>query len=244
MGEFSGRRIMVTGAGSGLGLATANLLSNEGAVVIGVDLHFSDELSDSVCTHTADVCDRAALAEIAAGAAARFGPIEGLAAFAGIEMPGRLDEISIDQWRRVFDINVIGSANAVAALLPDLSNAGKCASVVLCSSQLSLSGGRDCVSYAASKGAINAMTRSLAVDHAASGLRVNAVAPGATQTPMMDRAFTGVSLEAQNAARMRHALGRFGKASETAQAAAFLLSPRSSFITGVVLPVDGGWTAA
>jgi NAD(P)-dependent dehydrogenase (short-subunit alcohol dehydrogenase family) len=244
MGEFTGRRIMVTGAASGLGRETADLLAREGATVIAVDLNPAEVASADVLTFAADVSDRRALFEIVKQTNQRVGPIDGLAAFAGIEMPGRIEAISVDQWRRVLDINVLGSANAVAAVLPDLIKAGHGASVVLCSSQLSLAGGRDCVAYAASKGAINSMVRSLAVDHAASGLRVNAVAPGATETPMMDRSFADVSLDAQDAARMRHALGRFGKASETAEAAAFLLSMRSSFITGVVLPVDGGWTAA
>jgi len=242
MSRFENRIVMVTGAGSGLGLETANLLAREGARVIAVDLGFSDALHAGARRCIVDVRDIAALRQAVEEARSAMGPVDGLATFAGIEMTGRIDAVSVEDWRRVLDINVVGSANAVLAVLPDLERSGRGA-VVLCSSQLSLAGGRDCVAYAASKGAINAMCRSLAIDHAASGIRVNAVAPGATETPMMTRAFSEVSLAAQELAKARHALGRFGKPHETATAAAFLLSEEASFITGTVLPVDGGWSA-
>lgn len=243
MGRFLGRTIAVTGAGSGLGLATANLLSSEGANVVGLDIAFSPELTDSVLRVPVDVRDLDGLVAAYTRGRDMFGAFDGLATFAGIEMPGRIDAISPDDWRRVLDINVVGSANAVQALLPDLRQS-RLSAILLCSSQLSLAGGRNCVAYAASKGAINSMCKSLAVDHAADGIRVNAVAPGATDTPMMTRAFADLSLIAQQAAMNRHALGRFGKPQETAMAAAFLLGEQASFITGVVLPVDGGWCAA
>ena len=191
----------------------------------------------------ADVRDLTALNTIAGEMHDLRTPFDGLVTFAGIEMPGRLETLGDHDWRKVFDINVIGSANAITALTSDLKQSKK-ASVVLCSSQLSLSGGRDCVAYAASKGAINAMCRSLAIDYALDGIRFNAVAPGATETPMMSRSFEHISQEQKEQSRNRHAMHRFGTADETAAAACFLLSDEASFITGTILPVDGGWAAA
>lgn len=243
MADFDKRIIVVTGAASGLGAATAKLLASRGASVIGIDRTEVDQSAGLARSFIADVTDDERLIAIAAEVRSDLGTVSGLATFAGIEVMGGLEAVELASWRRIFDINVIGSANAVRAFLPDLEASGRGA-VVLCSSQLSLSGGRECVAYSASKGAINSMCRSLAIDLAARGIRVNAVAPGATETPMMERAFASAPPEVRDMARLRHAMGRFGQPHETAAAASFLLAEEASFITGVVLPVDGGWTAA
>jgi NAD(P)-dependent dehydrogenase (short-subunit alcohol dehydrogenase family) len=215
------------------------LLTSEGARVLALDVAFPGDLPEAAQTFVVDLRDADELEAIARRAE---GSVHGLASFAGIERGGRIDEVSASDWREVFDVNVIGTVNAVRSFLPDL--VAQRGAIVLCSSQLSLAGARDCVAYAASKGAINSLCRSLAVDHAEQGVRVNAVAPGATVSPMMTRAFLNLSAAAQEAVRKRHALGRFGRAEETAAAASFLLSDEASFISGVVLPVDGGWSAA
>lgn len=230
---LAGKVIVVTGSASGLGRATAARLAERGATVAGFD-----RAGDP----PGDVTDAAAVDAFVAGVVARHGRLDGLATFAGIELGGGIEAVCADDWRRVLEVNVVGTANAVRAGMPHL--VATRGAVVLCSSQLSLSGAAGCVAYAASKGAINAMARALALDHAAEGVRVNAVAPGATETPMMARAFAGLDAADVARALAHHPLGRFGQPADTAAAAAFLLSDEAAFITGVVLPVDGGWTAA
>lgn len=237
--DLAGKTYVVTGAGSGIGHAATVLLCGRGARVVALDRRFPAEMPDLAECCIANVCDSLELAD-----ALRLCPdgVDGLATFAGIEMPGRIDELDMPSWHRVFEVNVFGTVRTVQTFLPALQK--RRGAVVLCSSQLSLAGGRGCVAYAASKGAINTLCRSLAVDHAADGIRVNAIAPGATETPMMDRAFKGVELEQRESLRLRHAMGRFGQPIESAEAAVFLLTPAASFISGAVLPVDGGWCAA
>ncbi|MES2666146.1 MAG: SDR family oxidoreductase [Pseudomonadota bacterium] len=237
--RFGGKTIVVTGAGSGIGHALTGLLCREGARVLALDRRFPHAMPDSAECHSTNVCDPSELAE-----AARRCPdgIHGIATFAGIEMGGRIDTLDMAAWQRVFEVNVFGTVRTIQTFLPALmQNRG---AIVLCSSQLSFVGARDCVAYAASKGAINTLCRSLALDHAGDGIRVNAIAPGAIDTPMMARAFRDQPDSAREDSRLRHALHRFGQPEECATAAAFLLGDGASFITGTVLPVDGGWCAA
>ncbi|WP_440803312.1 SDR family NAD(P)-dependent oxidoreductase [Paracoccus sp. 22332] len=237
--RFEGRTFAVTGAGSGIGLATTTLLCRQGARVLAIDRCFPAPMPDSAECLIANVCDASELAELARGCSKG---LDGIATFAGIEMPGRLDQVDLSSWHRVFEVNVFGTVRTIQAFLPALAQ--RQGAIVLCSSQMSLAGGRDCAAYAASKGAINALCRSLALDYTQQGIRVNAIAPGAIETPMMDRAFRNVNETHREASRKRHAMARFGRPEEPASAAAFLLGEEASFITGTVLPVDGGWLAA
>ena len=236
-GRFAGKTIVVTGAGSGIGHATTQKLCAEGAHVLALDICFANGMPPGAECLSVDVCSEDRLAE-----AARRVPegIDGLATFAGIEMGGRIDTLNLVGWQRVLDVNVLGTVRSIAAFLPALRR--RQGSILMCSSQLSLSGAEGCAAYAASKGAINSLCSSLALDHADEGIRVNAIAPGATETPMMTRAFRGKTRDAIEGARNRHALRRFGTPEESASAALFFLSDESGFVTGTVLPVDGGWT--
>lgn len=236
--SFDGKTIVVTGAASGIGYALTKALCAGGAKVLALDRRFPAMPEGAECLAT-NVCDMTELA-----VAAHHAPdgVDGIATMAGIEMGGRIDELDIAGWHRVFEVNVFGTVRTIQAFMPGLLR--RRGAIVLCSSQLSLAGARDCPAYAASKGAVNALCRSLAVDHAAQGIRVNAIAPGAIETPMMTRAFVGKAEASRRAVRARHAMDRFGTSAEAAAAAAFLLGDSAGFITGTVLPVDGGWAAA
>ncbi|WP_449415542.1 SDR family NAD(P)-dependent oxidoreductase [Ochrobactrum teleogrylli] len=241
--RFSGKRIVVTGAASGLGYATAFQLVQEGAQVIGLDRQVPSERIHGVEFYTVDVTNRAQVDECVNAVRADSGPFNAVAAFAGIECSGAIETVEDADWMRCFQVNLMGSVNVVRAVLDDLKRV-RGGNILLCSTQLSISGGRNCIAYATSKGAINSFCKSLALDCAPFHIRVNAVAPGAIKTPMMDRVFSHTSPEAIEASRLRHPLGRFGTAQEVAKLACYLLSDEASFITGTVMPIDGGWTAA
>ena len=159
---------------------------------------------------------------------------------AGILTPNLpVDELPADDFRRAYEVNVIGTVNACQAFGPLLR--ARRGAVVNVASQAALVSLPQQAAYTAAKGAVAAFTRSLAIDWAESGVRANAVAPGFTMTPMTEAFFENETFTA--AATGRIPLGRILTADEIAGAIVFLASPLASAITGVVLPVDGGWTA-
>lgn len=231
------RIVIVTGAASGIGAACVTLFRVEGATVIGVDIKGAD--------HDADVSDVAASARVADAVLAAHGRIDGLVTAAGMSFGKRLIDASEVEFDRVFAVNVKGTAFWIKAVLPHMI-ARRRGAIVTLASQLALAGGKGNAAYVASKGAVISLTRSVALDHAVDGVRANAVLPGATETPMLARAFARAPdpQAARAASRARHAMGRFGEAEEIARAALFLLSDEASFITGAALPVEGGWLVA
>jgi meso-butanediol dehydrogenase/(S,S)-butanediol dehydrogenase/diacetyl reductase len=224
---LDGAVAVVTGGASGIGEACSRLLRSSGANVHVVDLAADPPL---------DVTDRAALDALAG----RLDRLDILINAAGVLTENKpADELSVDDFRRNFEINVLGTFQACQAFGPLLRESG--GAVVNVASQAALVSLPSQAAYTTSKGAVAALTRSLAIDWAEHGVRVNAVAPGFTVTPMTEAFFENETFV--QAATRRIPLGRLLKPEEIAGAIVFLAGPLASAVTGVVLPVDGGWTA-
>ena len=222
---------IVTGGASGIGRAVSELLERNGAVARVVDLAGADPL---------DVTDRGALDRLAAEVEDAHGGLDVLVNAAGVLTPNLpADQLPVDDFRRAYEVNVIGTVNACQAFFPLLR--ARRGAIVNVASQAALVSLPQQAAYTAAKGAVAALTRSLAIDWAEHGIRVNAVAPGFTLTPMTEAFFENETFT--RAATGRIPLGRILDAEEIAGAIVFLASPFARAVTGVTLPVDGGWTA-
>lgn len=228
---LDGAVAVVTGGASGIGAAVVELLERSGAAVRDADLGGEEPV---------DVTDRATLDRLAAATRDAHGGLDVLVNAAGVLTPNLpADELPADDFRRAYEVNVVGTVNACQAFFPLL--AARRGAIVNVASQAALVSLPQQAAYTAAKGAVAALTRSLAIDWAAHGIRANAVAPGFTRTPMTAAFFENETFT--RAATERIPLGRILEAEEIAGAVVFLASPLASAVTGVVLPVDGGWTA-
>jgi NAD(P)-dependent dehydrogenase (short-subunit alcohol dehydrogenase family) len=252
MTALRGKVAVVTGAASGIGRATALLFAVEGARLALVDrdaagLAATREALEEPARHlalTGDVADADTVAAHAAEIAATLGGIDILVAAAGFSCGGTVETTDPADWNAVISANLGGTYLWARAAVPLMRAAGG-GSIITVASQLALAGGRGNAAYIAAKGAILSLTRTMAVDHAADSIRVNALVPGAIDTPLLARGLArGGDPEGARARSVaRHPLGRLGRPEEVARAALFLASGSSSFTTGAALPVDGGWLA-
>jgi NAD(P)-dependent dehydrogenase (short-subunit alcohol dehydrogenase family) len=252
--RLSGKVAVVTGGGSGIGAATARLFARQGARVAIVDqdeagakestVAIVENGGEAFCL-VSDVGDPDSSRRDAAAVLDRWGRIDILVAAAGFSCGGTVTTTDPAEWDGVFRTNVGGTWLWSRAVIPTMQTQGGGA-IVTFASQLALAGGRGNSAYIAAKGAILSLTRTMALDYAQDNIRVNAVVPGAIDTPMLRRSF-GRRAEpeaARAASRDRHAMRRFGHPDEVAEAALYLASAASSFTTGIALPVDGGWLVA
>jgi NAD(P)-dependent dehydrogenase (short-subunit alcohol dehydrogenase family) len=232
--NLAGKRVLVTGAGSGIGAATARRFAAEGAEVIVADLSpeaIADELDAQ-----AVVLDVRHEAEVEFAMA----DLDVLVNCAGIGSTTNAPETTLAVWENVFAVNARGTFLCCKYAIPGMAARGG-GSIVNIASVAGLVGLRDRAAYCASKGAVISLTRALAVDHVADGIRVNAVAPGTVDSPWVRRLVEDVG-ESLDALRARQPMGRLGTPEEIADAVAYLAA--AEFVTGSVLVIDGGLTAA
>lgn len=239
--RFAGRRALVTGAGSGIGAAVARRLSAEGAEVVLADADLEPveilarELGERTRALHLDV-------RYEEGMARAMGDLDVLINVAGVGSTKAAPDTPLEEWENVFAVNVRGPFLCCKHAIPGMAGRGG-GSIVNVASVAALVGLRNRAAYCASKGAVVAMTRALAVDHVADGVRVNAVCPGTVDSPWVRRLVEEAG-ESLDALRARQPMGRLGTPEEIAEAVAYLASDGAAFITGSILVIDGGLTAA
>lgn len=240
---FKEKVVVVTGGASGIGLATTKKLLSEGANVVILDLKMDEEIINSL-GETAlylkcDVSNEENVKNCIEEIIKKFDHIDYLVANAGIGgSASKPHEVSMDEWNKVISVNQTGIFLLNKYVINEMLRGGKGA-VVNTSSMYGLVGSTTSFAYSASKGAINQMTRSLALTYARDNIRVNAIAPGYVDTPILSMVPDNIKEAMGN----ELPIGRLGKDTEIANLICYLLSDDASFITGAIIPIDGGFTA-
>jgi meso-butanediol dehydrogenase/(S,S)-butanediol dehydrogenase/diacetyl reductase len=256
-GALEGKTVVITGAASGQGRAGAILFAREGANLALCDIDdagldetaklVAAEASVEVLTQRRDIAVTSEVAEFVAAVVERFGVIDVIYNNAGVMLRRSIEDTTEKDWDRVHDINVKGPFFLVKYALPALRKSSSGAVINVSSISGLLPPREGNTVYCSSKGAVMALTRAQARDLAPYGIRVNCLVPGPIDTPMPAGAFEKLPEDQRPAARAaavsRNIIKRFGTAEEVASVAVFLAGPAASYITGAMIPVDGGWTA-
>ena len=246
MGLHAGRVAIVTGAASGIGRATGELLAKGGASVIAQDMDAEalawTESAEGVLAQVGDVTSAQDNAAMVEAALENFGRLDVLVLNAGVTLPGMIDTLPLESFDHVLNVNLRGSVLGLKAAVPALSESGD-AAVVMTASVSGLGGDPGMWAYNVAKGGVVNLVRAAAVDLGHKGIRVNGVCPGPTRTRMTALIETAAP-EAFDALRRRVLLQRWAEPEEIAEVIGFLASPAASFVTGVLIPVDGGITAS
>lgn len=249
MKRFDGRTVVITGAGSGIGAASMKRLLDEGATVVAVDVTqagvdaaiASAADTDRVYGAVLDVCDHDAAVALLAEMRDKFGGLNGLINCAGITGAGSIVDTVPDKHRQIMAVNLDGTINMCQAFVLAVKDETGPRAIVNISSGAGLLGVPNRLSYVASKFGISGITKSMSPELGPLGIRVNAVAPGMTKTPLIEYMMN----DPENVARFnaKHPIGRIGEPEEIAAVIVFLLTDDASFMTGSVVSVDGGQTA-
>lgn len=240
---FKEKVAVVTGGASGIGLATTKKLLSEGANVVILDLKMDEEIINRLGGNAiylkCDVSNEENVKNCIEEIIKKFNHIDYLVANAGIGgSASKPHEVSMDEWNKVISVNQTGIFLLNKYVINEMLKNGKGA-VVNTSSMYGLVGSTTSFAYSASKGAINQMTRSLALTYARDNIRVNAIAPGYVDTPILSMVPDNIKEAMGN----ELPIGRLGKDTEIANLICYLLSDDASFITGAIIPIDGGFTA-